>query len=170
MMRLAHRLCRGDADRAADLIQDALVRAYQAYAAGRFTQGSDARPWLLRILTNAFINDYHHRKRWDAGTDIDTLTAQGEGGPPSTHAAPADVPGVTLLQGTLDETLEWALAMLSAKLRLCVTLVDMEGLDYAQAAAALGVPIGTVRSRLARARMQLQDLLRDWGRERRLLP
>ena len=169
LMRAALRLCRGDHDWASDLLQDALIRAYEAYLDGRFQTGSNARPWLMRILTNLFINDYRRRRKWDAGVDVDTLTASGETGPPSTHAAPADTPGHTLLAQTLDEELQQALWQLSDGLRLCVILVDMQGLEYAEAAQALGIPIGTVRSRLARARMQLQDLLRDFGRRRRLL-
>ena len=169
LMRASHRLCRNDRDRAADLVQDTLVRAYEAYLDGRFQEGTNARPWLLRILTNLYINDHNRRKRWDAGIDVETLTSSGEAGPESTHAAPADVPGVALMAGTLDEELEAALARLSEGLRLCVILVDMQGLEYAEAAAALAIPVGTVRSRLARARMQLQDILRDFGRRRRLV-
>lgn len=169
LMRTALRLCRADHDRASDLVQDTLVRAYEAYQDGRFQADTNARPWLLRILTNLFINDYKRRQKWDAGVDVDTLTASGETGPPSTHAAPSDTPGFTLLTQTLDEELERALAMLSDVLRTCVVLVDMQGLEYAEAAAALGVPIGTVRSRLARARMQLQDILRDYARRKGLL-
>ncbi|MBV9849444.1 MAG: sigma-70 family RNA polymerase sigma factor [Armatimonadetes bacterium] len=170
LLRAARRLCRGDADRAADLAQDALVRAYEAYRDGRFTEGSNPRPWLLRILTNLFINDYHRRRRWESGLDVDTLTSGGEAGPAQTHAPPSEIPGVALLEGVLDEELEAALAMLPAPLRACVVLVDVEGLEYAEAAAALGVPIGTVRSRLARARMRLEDLLADWARHKRIRP
>ena len=169
LVRAARRLCRGDGDRAADLVQDTLVRAYEASLDGRFQPGTNARPWLLRILTNLYINDHNRRKRWDAGIDVETLTSSGEAGPESTHAAPADIPGVTLMADTLDEELEAALAKLSEGLRLCVILVDMQGLEYTEAAAALGIPVGTVRSRLSRARMQLQDILRDFGRQRRLL-
>lgn len=169
LMRAAHRLCRADSDRAADLVQDTLVRAYEAYLDGRFQTGSNARPWLLRILTNLYINDHNRRKRWDAGIDVETLTSSGEAGPPTTHAKPADIPGVTLMAETLDEELEQALAQLSEGLRLCIVLVDMQGLEYTEAAAALNIPIGTVRSRLARARMQLQDILRDYARYRRLI-
>jgi RNA polymerase sigma-70 factor (ECF subfamily) len=168
-MLAAHRLCRGNGDQAADLVQDTLVRAYEAYLEGRFQPGSNARPWLIRIMTNLYINDHNRRKKWDAGIDVETLTSSGETGPEAIRAAPADVPGVTLLAETLDEELEQALAHLSEGLRLCIILVDMQGLEYAEAAAALGIPIGTVRSRLARARMQLQDILRDFGRRRRLL-
>lgn len=166
----ALRLCRGDHDWAQDLMQDALVRAYLAYLTGKFREGTDARPWLLRILTNLFINEYHRRKKFESGPDLDTLTSSGEAGPVQTHAAPQDVPGVALLAGTLDEELERALAMLPEVLRLCVLMVDVEGLEYAEAALALNVPIGTVRSRLARGRMKLHDLLQGFARRRGLLP
>lgn len=79
------------------------------------------------------------------------------------------MPGIALLAETLDEELEAALASLPEAMRLCVVLVDMEGQDYAEAAKTLGVPIGTVRSRLSRARLQLQDLLRDYGRRKRFI-
>jgi len=169
LMRTAMRLCMGDMDRAADLVQDTLVRAYESYVNGRFEDGTNARAWMLRILTNLFINDYRRKKRWDSGIDVDTLTASGETGPESTRAAPADVPGTTLLEGLLDEELEMALKKLSPLLRSCVVLVDIEGLEYAEAAKSLGIPIGTVRSRLARARMQLHDLLMDFGKRRGLI-
>lgn len=165
LLRTARRLCRGDDDRAQDLVQDALIRAYEAYAGGKFREGLNIRAWFLRILTNLYINEYHRRQRHGAEMDLDTLTASGESGPESTHAAPADVPGQALLAGTLDEALEKALASLSDGLRLCVLLVDVEGLDYAEAAEALNIPIGTVRSRLSRARFQLQGLLVEYGRE-----
>jgi len=164
LLRAARRLCQGNEDRAQDLVQDALVRAYEAYSGGRFREGLNVRAWFLRILTNLYINDYHRQRRHGAEMDLDTLTASGASGPEATHAAPADVPGETLLAGTLDEALETALAMLSEGLRLCVLLVDVEGLDYAEAAQALNVPIGTVRSRLSRARFQLQAQLVDYGR------
>lgn len=166
LLRTARRLCRGDEDRAQDLVQDALIRAYEAYAGGKFRDGLNVRAWFLRILTNLYINDYHRRQRHGAELDLDTLTASGETGPEATHAAPADVPGEALLAGTLDEALEKALASLSDGLRLCVLLVDVEGLDYAEAAEALNVPIGTVRSRLSRARFQLHAQLVEFGRER----
>jgi RNA polymerase sigma-70 factor (ECF subfamily) len=148
------------------LVQDALVRAYEAYAGDRFREGLNVRAWFLRILTNLYINDYHRWRRRGAEVDFEAVTASGAAGPAQTHAAPADVPGVALLAGTLDEPLERALQSLSEPLRLCVLLVDVEGLDYAEAAAALDVPLGTVRSRLSRARFQLHAQLADYARER----
>ena len=166
LMRAALRLCRGHHERAQDLAQETLTRAYAAFLDGRFQPDSQSWPWLLWILTNLFINDLNRRRRWEADVDLDTLTFSGEGGPEQTRAKPADVPGVALMERTLDEELEEALAMLSEGLRLCVLLVDMEGLTYEEAALSLGIPVGTVRSRLARARMKLHDLLQDFARRR----
>ena len=165
LVRAAQRLCRGRQDQAQDLAQDTLVRAYQAFLEGRFQQGVSAWPWLLRILTNLFINDLNHRRRWDSDVDLDTLMQSG-GGPAQTHAAPADVPGIDLMARTLDEELEHALAVLPDGLRVCILLCDMEGLSYEETAQALGIPIGTVRSRLARGRMKMHDLLQDFARQR----
>lgn len=169
LMTAALRLCRGDHTWAQDLVQDALIRAYKAYLTGRYREGASAWPWLVRILTNLFINEYHRRRKFEFGIDLDTLTAFGESGPAQTHAAPADVPGEALLAGLLDEELEMALDMLPEPLRLCVILVDVEGLEYAEAAHVLNIPIGTVRSRLARGRMKLHDALQGFGRRRGLL-
>jgi len=167
LLRAALRMCGGDGNRAQDLVQDALVRGYEAYVAGRFAEGTNARAWLLSILTHGFINDYNRRKKWQASVDIDTLTAQGEAGPESLRAAGADQPDRVLMAATLDEPLERALASLSEEMRACVVLVDVEGMEYAEAATALQIPIGTVRSRLARARLQLHALLLDYARDRR---
>jgi len=170
MLRTARRLTGGSEDRAQDLAQDALIRAYAAFLDGGFDDSDPARAraYLLRIVTNLFINDYRRRKKWEAGVDVDTLTAGGEVGPEGTRAAPGDVPEIALIRATLDEALEAALAKLAEPLRLAVLLVDVQEYTYEEAAQALKVPIGTIRSRLARARMQLQESLRDFARERRL--
>lgn len=168
-MRAALRLCRGGHDCAQELVQDALVRAYEAFRKGQFREGYSPQAWLLRILTNNFINDYRRKKRWDSGVDVDTLTSGGEAGPETTHAAPADQPERALLSDVFDEPLQQALEKLPDALRRTVLLVDAEELSYEEAAEKLGVPVGTVRSRLSRARYALQGLLHDYARERRLL-
>jgi RNA polymerase sigma-70 factor, ECF subfamily len=169
LMRLALRLCKGGHDCAQDLVQETLVRAYEAFRQGKFREGFSPQAWLSRILTNGFINDYRRRTKWDAGVDVETLTAGGEVGPPETRAAPADVPGSALMEGTLDEPLERALNALPDGLRIVVILVDIQELSYAEAAALLQIPVGTVRSRLSRARYMLQDALKEYARERRLI-
>jgi RNA polymerase sigma-70 factor (ECF subfamily) len=168
LMRLGMRLTSGNHSRAEDLVQETLVRAYEAYIDGRYDDGPNAWPWLQRILTNIFINDYNRRKRWDSNLDLDSLTFSGDTAPAQLRAPLSDIPGVTLLECTLDEQLERALSMLSPDLRQTIMLVDVEGLTYEEAASALSVPVGTVRSRLARARMKLHDLLQDFARDRGL--
>lgn len=167
--RAALRLCRGGNDCAQELVQEALVRGYEAFRQGKFREGFSPQAWLLRILTNHFINGYRRMMRWDAGIDVETLTAGGEVGPPQTHARKSDVPGVSLMDGTLDEPLERALKALPETLRSVVLLVDVDELSYEEAAERLNVPIGTVRSRLSRARYTLQNALKEYAQERRLI-
>jgi RNA polymerase sigma-70 factor (ECF subfamily) len=107
--------------------------------------------------------------RWDAGIDVETLTAGGEVGPPETHARSSDIPGSALLEETLDEPLERALKALPETLRSAVILVDIDELSYEEAAERLNIPVGTVRSRLSRARYTLHNALKEYAQERRLI-
>lgn len=157
LLHCARRLCGGNDDRAQDFVQDTLLRAYAACMDGRFRPGGNPQAWLLRIVTNLFINDYRRRRKWEAGEALDETVLR---------AAPDQRPDALLLAATLDEPVERALGTLSDKTRQCVLLVDIQGLDYAQAARSLGVPIGTVRSRLSRARRELQPLLHDYAQGR----
>ncbi len=164
MLRVSRRLCRSDWDRAQDLVQDALINAYRAFVDGRFQEATNSRAWLLKILTNVFLNDYKRKQREATTVDPETLAALGEDG---AAGASTDGPGVALMESTLDERLEGALGELSDEFRSCVILVDVEGLEYAEAASILEIPIGTVRSRLARARLQLHALLYDYAKDLR---
>jgi RNA polymerase sigma-70 factor (ECF subfamily) len=182
LLRVAQRLCgraHGGEDHARDLVQDAVVAAYEAVLEGKFVAPQESgtpeahrreRAYLLRILTNRFINGYRRQKKWDAGVTIEDVTIGGEIAPlPSLQANAVDKPDENLLSQTLEEPLERALLSLSEGLRVCVILVEIEGLEYAEAAAVLNIPVGTVRSRLSRARVQLQELLQDYARQHRLL-
>jgi len=169
LMRAALRLCKGGHDCAQELVQEALVKGYEAFRKGMFREGYSPQAWLTRILTNHFINAYRRTAKWDAGVDVETLTAGGEVGPPATRARSSEVPDAALLEGTFDEPLERALNALPESLRMVVLLVDVEEMSYAEAAEALHVPVGTIRSRLSRARYMLQDLLREYAKERRLI-
>lgn len=171
LLRTSRRLCRGDEDRAQDFVQDALIRAYVACREGRFDLNAshgETRGYLLRTVTNLFNNEYRRRIKWDAGTDVDTLTSGGQSGPIQTHAKSADVPGTSLDEGSLDKPLENALGSLSEASRLVIIMVDIEERSYEETAQILQVPIGTIRSRLARSRQQLRELLHSYAVERRL--
>jgi|SRR5579884_214402 len=166
LLRMARRLCGGNEDPAQDLVQETLLRAYVSYCEGRFEEGTNARAWMLRIMTNLFIDDYHRRKRRREAVGLDSLTADGERVPESLWVPSEELPGTALMESVLDEPLECALASLTPPLRACVILVYIEGMEYTEAARALGIPVGTVRSRLARARLQLHERLYDYARER----
>ena len=165
LLRSARRMCYGNADRAADIVQDSIVRAYVAWCEGRFTQGTNARAWLIRIVTNTFLNDKRQRGRWTE-EDIATAEMRSGGSSQALHADEKDRPEASLLMGIMDESIEMALNRLPDDLRLTVLIVDVEGLDYAEAAVALSIPIGTVRSRLSRARIKLYNDLAEFAKAR----
>lgn len=166
LLRTALRLCRGNEEEAQEMVQEAVVRGYDAYRRGQFQEGSNMRAWLLRILTNVFLTHYRRRQR-DIGMETALLTGENRHVPESLLAAPQDRPEVVLLTETLDEPLERALAALPDDPRLCVVLVDIEEWTYRDAAAIVGIPVGTLRSRLWRARLLLQARLFDYARSRR---
>ena len=154
MLRVARSLTRNRAD-AEDLVQDTLVRAYKAI--DRF-DGRFPRAWLLTILRNTNINR-NRRRRPELLRDPDTQLERVVAEPQDADAMRPD----RFVDFELDAALENALATLSEPFAQVVELVDVDGLAYAEAAEVLDVPIGTVMSRLHRARKKLRDQLRDAG-------
>ena len=149
LLRVAHTLV-GSAD-AEDLVQETLIRAWRSV--DRF-DGRHPRAWLLTILRNTNMN-MHRRKRPDAVEDVasrpDGRPAFGVD-PPSTEDRVVD--------SFLTEDLERAVQSLDEKFQTVLLLVDVDQLTYAEAADALGVPVGTVMSRLSRARDRVRRHLR----------
>jgi RNA polymerase sigma-70 factor, ECF subfamily len=153
MYRVARRLTRSGPD-AEDLVQDALVRAYRAF--DRF-DGRYPRAWLLTILRNTHINQLRKR-RPDLLEDelAHRLPARGQDGRVDGTADRA-------LHDELDPIVGEALASLSGNHRAVIALVDLDGLTYQEAADLLGVPVGTVMSRLHRARKKVRTRLEANG-------
>lgn len=149
LLRVARTLC-GSAD-ADDLVQETLVRAWRSV--DRF-DGRYPRAWLLTILRNTNMN-MHRRRRpqgvEDVATYIDARPAFGID-PPSTEDQ--------VMAAFLPDDLEDAVQGLDTKFRNVLLLVDVDQLTYAEAADALGVPVGTVMSRLSRARDRVRRHLR----------
>ena len=174
LLRAARRLCRGNEDRAQDVVQETLLRAFAACCSGQWDLGRasfrQARSYLLQTATNHYINTYWRRRKWEADVSVDDLTWNGETAPTSLRARAADVPGMTLAADTMDETIEAALSTLPENQRIIVLLVDVEERTYEQAAMLLEIPTGTVRSRLARARASLRERLHGFAAERRWIP
>lgn len=164
LTRYARRLCSGNEDRMQDLVQDALLCAYLACLKGRFREDTHPRAWLQCIATNLYINDYNHRQRWEARTDLDSPPVHQAMVEASLRAALTQTPAALVMAATLDEALEQALEKLPSRSRACMVLVDVEGLEYEAAAQRLGIPLGTLRSRLSRARAKMQNLLSEFGK------
>jgi len=145
----------GSPQSAEDATQEAFLRAYRGIS--RF-QGDRFRPWLLSIVANAARDELRRQKRrpqrsLDAARDDPDradIDPRDHGPSPETSA----------LQGELRGELEAALRTLPEDWRLVVVLADVHGLAYEEVARATGVPVGTVKSRLSRARGRLRDLLR----------
>src|SRR5687768_5920470 len=157
----ARRLARQDAD-AEDLVQETYLRAYRTF--GNFAPGTNSRAWLLTILYSVFVNRYHRQRLEPESRPIEELEARAvrtllaeDWERPLLEAAAADAWG-------LGKTVAAALQGLPEVYRAAVLLVDVEELSYEEAAAALGWPLGTVKSRLARARRLLAAALADYAR------
>ncbi len=163
----ALRMTRNQAD-AEDLVQDTYLRAYRGF--GGFSEGTNLRAWLFRILTNAYINTYRAKQRRPVESDL------------------ADVEDMYLYRrlGTLDALLasrsaedqlfdlltddevKHALEDLPENFRLAVLLADVEGFSYKEIAEILDIPIGTVMSRLHRGRKAMQKALFEYAHARGL--
>lgn len=154
MYRVAYSLTRRRAD-AEDLVQDTLIRAYRAI--DRF-DGRYPRAWLLTILRNANINRTRRRRPEllrDPDTQLERLAA--------TEAGDADDPEEAALRPVVDDRVIAALDALPEKFRQPVELVDLSGLTYQEAADVMDVPVGTIMSRLHRARKRMREHLESAG-------
>jgi RNA polymerase sigma-70 factor (ECF subfamily) len=148
---LAHWLMR-DPTQAEDVVQDAVLRALSYFNSYK---GGDARAWLLRIVRNSAYAVLASRRRGGMiSLDDSGLTADGD--PIAMEIAdPADDPEMTLSRSEGFDRLDQVLAALPTELRECLVLHELEELSYKEVAHITGVPIGTVMSRLWRARQAL---------------
>jgi RNA polymerase sigma-70 factor, ECF subfamily len=137
---------RGDAE---DLAQDVFVRAWRNI--GRFRGDSTFRTWLHRVAINVIRTSQSRQGRL-----LRMFTARGHDEAPRDPASGEEPVDATLARR---QVIDRALATLTDELRIAVTLRDLQGLDYKEIAAALDVPIGTVESRIFRARQKLKPLL-----------
>jgi RNA polymerase sigma-70 factor (ECF subfamily) len=161
LLAVATRLTRNSAE-AEDLVQDTFVKAMRARS--RFEAGTNMRAWLLRILTNTFINRYRRgglEKSVLEGPDADPLVDGWIS--TSTLEAMRD-PESQALRPMLEAEIRRALEELPEDFRLAVVLADVEELSYREIADIMGCPIGTVMSRLHRGRRLLKRRLYDHAR------
>lgn len=152
-------------EEAGDLVQETFLRAYRTF--DNFQPGTNARAWLFTILYSIHVNEAKRRSRR-------LVTVSIEGVEDSGPIEIADWSGVTqiLTNPAIDwegSEVERELAALPEPFRQAVVLVDLGELTYEEAAHVAGCPVGTIRSRLARARRQLATRLRDLARRRGLV-
>jgi len=157
----AYRLTRNARD-AEDLVQDSLLRAYRFWDS--FEQDSNCKAWLLRIVTNTFINEYQRKKRSREVLDAATAEQDATDGV-LVHASAGDkqAPDQVLLQASVSDDVQRALQQLPDDFRTAVILCDMQGLSYKEIAEIMECPVGTVMSRLFRGRKLLAAALREFA-------
>jgi len=150
------RLTRSPSD-AEDLVQDTLLRAYRFW--DRFEAGTNLKAWLLRIQTNTFINRYRRSVRERKVFDGAMAAPVGEGVMSRSAMRGLNQPVEAAQRGILAREIQKAIDELPEDHRIMILLADVEELSYKEIAEAVGCPVGTVMSRLHRARKGLQKKL-----------
>ena len=146
----------GQADEAADATQEAFFSAFRSI---REFRGESFKSWLLRIVVNACYDQLRRRRRHPT----DSLDSLEEGTPANGPLDPGPGPELAALRAETRAVIERGLASLPTDQRLAVVLCDVQGLSYEEAALTLQVAVGTVKSRLSRARARLREYLTERG-------
>ena len=145
-------------EEAKDILQETYLRAYRFI--DYYEEGTNAKAWLIRILKNTFINEYRKRSKAPAHIDLEETFQQAD-------ESSDDVQNVDLRQeifsNLVGDEITQAVNDLPVDYRLIILLCDVEGFKYDEIAKIIDVPIGTVRSRLHRARNMLKEKLKDYA-------
>ncbi len=144
-----------DQDDAKDLVQDTYLKAYRFIES--FQKGTNAKAWLFRILKNSFINDYRKKTKEPAKVDYQEVETYYNSEDVDRQITP-DL-RVESLKDMIGDEISNALNSLDVDFRTVIILCDLEGFKYEEMAKILDIPIGTVRSRLHRARNLLKEKL-----------
>lgn len=149
-----------DPDQAEDVTQTAFLSAYRHLSSFR---GGSFKAWVMRMVTNACYDELRRRQRHPS-TPLEPLDDDDETiESPSWLADDGLSPEEQLEQKELDRAIQRCLQQLDEEFRAVVVFIDLQGMDYQEVAEILGKPLGTVKSRLARARLKLRDCLhRFW--------
>jgi RNA polymerase sigma-70 factor (ECF subfamily) len=149
----------GETNAATDATQEAFISAFRKIKSFR---GGSFKAWLLRIVTNACYDELRRRKRRPTTplTPVDDYDEEIES--PRWIADPGESPEDSAARQELAEAIQHCLNELSPDFRTVVVLVDVQGMDYAEAAEIVGKPLGTIKSRLARARNGLRNCLQGF--------
>ncbi len=155
----------GDTDDAHDLVQETFLKAFRFF--DKFERGTNCKAWLFRILKNSFINDYRKSSKEPDKVDYDDIQNFYENIKATdikTQHAEADV-----FSKLLDDDISSAISSLPEDFRTVIILSDIEGFNYEEIADFIDCPVGTVRSRLHRARKMLYAKLHNYAKEKGFL-
>jgi RNA polymerase sigma-70 factor (ECF subfamily) len=148
----------GERDEANDLLQETFLKAYRFY--DKYEEGTNAKAWLYRIMRNTYINEYRRLKRLPDLVEFDEQIS-------APYFAPEVQRSAKQFEGELfGDEIATAIARLPEKFKSVIMLRDVEDLPYEEIAEALDIPVGTVRSRLHRARALLFDRLKGYAQDR----
>ncbi len=148
-----------DRDDAKDLVQDTYLKAFRFIES--FQKGTNAKAWLFRILKNSFINDYRKKSKEPSKVDYQEVEAYYNSEEVDRQITP-DL-RVESLKDMIGDEISNALNSLDVDFRTVIILCDLEGFKYEEMAKILDIPIGTVRSRLHRARNLLKEKLKSYA-------
>jgi len=152
----------GDSDDASDLIQETYLKAFRFW--DKFEKGTNCKAWLFRIMKNTFINTYRKNTKEPDKVDYEEIENFYENiKPSSTDSAHLEK---DIYDNLLDDELSGAISSLPEDFRTVVILCDIEGYTYDEIADFVDVPVGTVRSRLHRARKMLYTKLHDYASDK----
>jgi RNA polymerase sigma factor (sigma-70 family) len=158
MYNFAYKLTFDEED-AKDLVQDTYLKAFRFITS--FEKGTNAKAWLFRILKNSFINDYRKKSKEPAKIDYQEIETYY-----NSEKADADITidlRSETLQNRIGDEVTNALNSLGVDFRIVIILCDLEGFTYEEMSKILDIPIGTVRSRLHRARNLLKEKLKTYA-------
>jgi len=154
-----------DPSSADDLIQETYLKAWRFW--DQFKPGTSCKAWLFRIMTNTYINQYRRWSREPYKVDFDDIEEHSESRV-AEEAAGALQQTQEAIESLFSDEVKAAVEGLAPYFRVVLLLSDVEGFKYQEVADILDIPIGTVRSRLSRARAMLQEKLSGYARERGL--
>ena len=159
LYNFAYHLTYSDAD-ADDLVQETFMKAYRSIDS--YHQGTNAKAWLFKILKNAFINEYRRKSKLPDTVNYEDYLAVDDNDEDTVTHALVDIKE-DVFAGMMGDEVSGALNSLPDDFRTVILLCDMEGFSYEEIAKIVDIPIGTVRSRLHRARNMLKDKLKDYA-------
>ncbi|MDO8753272.1 MAG: sigma-70 family RNA polymerase sigma factor, partial [Anaerolineales bacterium] len=149
----------GDEDLAQDAAQEAFISAFRSLSSFR---GGSFKAWIMRTVTNACYDELRRQKRRPT-TPLEPETSDGEEmDSPKWLADPGMTPAQKSEADELEHAIQHCLDALPTNFRTAVVLADIQGMDYNEVAAAVRAPLGTIKSRLARARLRLRECLRGF--------